>query len=252
MILYRLSGAIAIALLCFAGRAVAQTSTSERLGNRFPAGSIDSIAKADAALAAAGAAKARVESDYKAAASVCLGTFLVNDCVEEARHARRTRLAGIEAVEVEANRYKRREHGDRLAAERAKLEAERKANAPSDARAREQNRAAFEKKQEDAKKDAKRAETKSTRGAATRAEGSGDRSSVIAPKRKAPGSDGSQRAKNAAEQTEKVREAVEHRDKLAKRRARKEADRARRAKEQAEKSGAPLLTAPASTATPPR
>ena len=246
MILNRLP-AIAIALLCFASFAVAQTSPAESFRKRFPAGSIDSTAKADAALAAAGGAKVRAQNDYKAAAHACLGTFLVNDCVEEARNSRRTRLSAIESVEVEANRTKRREHGDRVEAERVKREGERAANAPSNVRAREQNRTAFEKKQQEAKEDVKRSEAKSARGAATRAEGGDKHTPAIATRRKDAESDAGLHAKNAAERADKVREASEHRDKMAKRRAEKEADRARRAKEQVQKNLAAPAAAPPAT-----
>ena len=93
--------------------------------DRLPPAAIDSIEKADAALAAAGGDRLRVEKEYKATARECLKKFLVSDCIEEAKMLRRDQLADIEAAQIEANRYKRRAKADRLEAERAKREADR-------------------------------------------------------------------------------------------------------------------------------
>ena len=123
------------------------------LRQQFPVGSIDSVPRADAALGATAGAKARVEKDYKATARDCMKTILVNDCLDRARLLQQKRLADIDAVELEANRYKRRDHADKLDADRSQREAERQARAPADADQREKNRKTFDDKQGQAARD---------------------------------------------------------------------------------------------------
>ena len=246
MISRRLPCSIALLLLCMAGQATGEDAgqTDAASGSfraRFPSGSFDSTAKADAALAAVGSARLRAEGDYKSAARACLGKFFVNDCVDAARTARRVRMSEIEAVEIEANRAKRQERGARVEAERARREAERKTAAPSDARTRAQNREEFDKKQANEKQNvADRARTAAARSASPPRR--------VPAIKKPPRQDGNaeavQRRKNAVQQADKVRQAAEHRAQIEKRRAQKEADRARRTREKAQKSGNASAPAP--------
>ncbi len=210
------------------GVACAQT-----LRERFPASSIDSAAKAEAALAATNGAKVRVEAEYKTTARECLKKFLVNDCVDDARDVRRRRLADIDAVTVEANRFKRRDRDDRIETERKRREDERVANEKADGEQRARNRQAYADRQEQARREAAD-RAKSDAARAARPPGAHRPVVKVGP----PGSaeaKAAQRAKNAADQAEKVKEAASHRDEMKRRADQKAADRAQRAKDKAAK-----------------
>ena len=51
--------------------------------------------------------RAAAEAEYAASEQVCYGKFFVNNCLDAAKEKRRSRLAVLRAVEVEAERYKR-------------------------------------------------------------------------------------------------------------------------------------------------
>ena len=51
--------------------------------------------------------RARAEAAYAASEQVCYAKFFVNNCLDEAKEKRRSRLVVLRAVEVEAERYKR-------------------------------------------------------------------------------------------------------------------------------------------------
>ncbi len=229
----RLALRLSIAALALAFGSSTTAATSDGLRDRFPASSIDSTAKADAALAAVGAAKQSVEKEYKATAHECVKKFMVSDCLEEARTQRRDQLADIEAIQVEANRFKRRDKADRLEADRAQREGNRAANAAADADLRAKNRRSYDDRQEQAKREvADRTRTDAARVGRT----STPHSPLIKkPKPGSPEANAEQRSKNAAEQATKVKDAAAHREQLARRHADKEADRARRAQQQARK-----------------
>lgn len=225
----RLSLSTLALAFCFSALAAA----TDGLRDRFPASSITSSEKADAALAATSGAKQRVEKEYKDTARECMKKFMVNDCLEEARTLRHDRLADIDAIQVEANRFKRRDKADRIEAERARRESDRGANAAADADLRAKNRRSHDDKQEQARREAAdrarvdAAKTGRTPGART--------PSIKKPQAGSPEANAANRARNAAEQAAKVRDATAHREELARRHAGKEADRARRAQQQARK-----------------
>ncbi len=219
-----LTASLAALALSFSSFAFA---ADDGLRDRFPASSIDSTPKADAALAATSGAKQRVEKEYKDTARECMRKFRVNDCLEEARTRKRDRLADIEAIQVKANRFKRRDKAERIEADRTQREKARAANTAADADLRAKNRRDYDERQAQARRE--RADR--TRADTAKA---GRTSAPHTPMiRKAkPGNaeaNAAQRAKNAAEQAAKVRDAAAHREQLARRHAEKEADRARRA-----------------------
>ena len=193
---------------------------------QFPAMSIDSVERADAALSATTGAKGKVEKDYKSDAQGCAKTFLVNDCLDRARELQRKRLDEISSVELEANRFKRKDRADRTEADRARREAERAANQKSDDAQRARNRENFAGKQAQAKRDD-----------AAKSKSAENRKPV--PKRvpsPAPGNDdAAQRAKNAANFASKASDAKAHKAEIARRVAANTADRKRRAEEKAAK-----------------
>ena len=192
---------------------------------RFPSSTIDSVERADAALAATAGAKGQVEKDYKADAQGCAKTFLVNDCMDGARELQRKRLDEITSVELEANRFKRKDRADRTEADRARRESERTANQKTDDAQRARNRENFDGKQAQAKRDdaAKARTTQARKPTSKRA----------APP--PPSDDAALRAKNAASYASKVDEAKVHKAEIARRVAANTADRKRRAEEKAAK-----------------
>lgn len=238
-LLFTFRASLACFALAFACASVAADSGQLRgelpggLRERFPVSGIDSKEKADAALAATNGAKFRVENEYKASARECLKNFAVNDCIAGARTLRHDKLAEIDAVEVEANRFKRRDKADRIEADRARHEADRAANAKADADLRARNRKSFDDRSEQARREA----AQSAQSAAARA---GRPPATHSPlvKLPKPGSaeaNAKQRAQNASEQETKVHDATAHREELARRRAHKETERTRRAQERARK-----------------
>lgn len=89
-----------------------------------------SVEQADARLAEVAAARAKVNQEFAEAEQVCNAKFFVNHCLDEAKEKRRLALAGLRAVEVEANRYKRQaavDKRDAELAERLKKDAEEEA-----------------------------------------------------------------------------------------------------------------------------
>ncbi len=94
------------------------------------------VEQADARLAEVAAARARVNQEFAADEQVCNHRFFVTYCLDQAKEKRRLALAGLRAVEVEANRFKRQaavDKRDAELAERLKKDAEedaRRAAAP--------------------------------------------------------------------------------------------------------------------------
>jgi hypothetical protein len=219
-----------------ASPAVAASSVAEVdvLRGQFPVGSIDSVPRADAALGATAGAKARVEKDYTATVRDCMKTILVNDCLERAKLLQQKRLADINAVELEANRFKRRDHADKLEAERAQRETERQARAAADVEQRAKNRKTFDDKQAQATRDI--ADRK--RSEEQRAKSPPHKPTAKPQPPGAPEIAAAQRAKNATEYASKVKEVKEHEDAIQRHLVSKAADRKRRADAKAAKDAA--------------
>ena len=229
-------GALALAAFGVAPAAAADPSTTPVLREQFPAGSIDSTPRADAALAATGSAKTALEKEYKAQALACAKEFLVNACLDRARVTRRTRLADVTAVELDAERYKRRERADRVEADRARRDVERTSHQAADDAQRAGNRATFDERQARTTRDtADRA-----RSDARRAGSPKKKPGIEPPSAAAVEANVRLRAKNAADHAKKVEEANAHRQEIARRVAAKTADRKRRADDKAAKEAAAL------------
>lgn len=203
------------------------------LRERYPASSIDSPERADAALTETNGAKGHVELEYRNQARDCMKTFTVNACLDNARALQRKRLAEIESVELEANRFKRRDKADRIEADRQKREADRAANAAADSDLRARNRKTFEERQAQAARaveDRKRIEAKSA-GAASKPH----KPAVKVPPPPDSATNAAMRQKNAAQHATKLTEAKAHLDEIDRRVVAKTADRKRRADEKAAK-----------------
>ncbi len=212
--------------------------------DRYPPSSIDSVGKADAAIADAGREKARVESEYRTSSRACMDRVLVNSCLETARDLHRKRLSEIGAVEVEANRFKRRDKQDRLDADRARKDAEDEEKRKAEAPMRSKNQADFDARQKAAAEDAAR----------NARQGSRARPKPRPPAQTASQEEGAaaERAKNASDYAQKVKDANEHRVELERRRSQNQTERARKAEARAAKMKAATDAANAAGARAPQ
>ena len=93
----------------------------DRVSERFPTGSIRSVAEADAALSAAAEERAEIEARYVVEEQACHPKFFATSCIEQAKERRRVAMSALRPVEIEANAFKRQVR----VAERDKLLAER-------------------------------------------------------------------------------------------------------------------------------
>ena len=83
-----------------------------------------SVPEADARLAQVGADKARTEAAFAADEQHCYTRFMVNNCLDKAREKRREALAGLRAIEIEADRFKRQAKVDERDRELARAQAD--------------------------------------------------------------------------------------------------------------------------------
>src|SRR5215217_6193347 len=81
----------------------------EDLAEKYPSGSISSVAQADQAIAEVQAERKEVEAHYADAQYACYSKFFSSPCVDKAREARRLSLNLIGPIEVEAKAFKRRD-----------------------------------------------------------------------------------------------------------------------------------------------
>jgi colicin import membrane protein len=78
----------------------------------YPAGSITSSVKADAALAAVDHFTTLSEARYIELQRVCYDKFFTTHCLDNAKDDHRVTLKAINKVEIEANRYQRQARAD--------------------------------------------------------------------------------------------------------------------------------------------
>lgn len=83
-----------------------------------------SVAEADRKLAQATRERAQAEAAFGASEQLCYAKFLVNNCLDKAREKRRLTLAGLRAIELEADHFKRQARADERDRELAKAEVE--------------------------------------------------------------------------------------------------------------------------------
>lgn len=253
--------ALLVLALC-ASLVTAHAADPVGLRTRVPEGSIDTVDKADAALAAVQQARAAVNTDFLAGQKLCYAKFLAQACLDGLKATQRQRTAEIDAVELEAKRFKRTEQGQEAAAERQRHADERAAKAPQDAIDRAQRETGFQQKQTDAAASLEKSQTHAQTDAG-RAQSYNAKVADAARKQQSE-AERSQRADETRERNEqaladKLQDADERRERLAKKHAEKAADRARRAQGQAATpapppsatSLAPDSPAPADAAAPP-
>jgi hypothetical protein len=111
------------ALLASAAMAAALPAQAQKIG-QAPVGEpavpqSHSVEQADARLAEVERSRAAVQAEYAAAEQVCNAKFFVNYCLDAVKEKRRVALAGLRAIEVEANQYKRKAAVDKRDAELA-------------------------------------------------------------------------------------------------------------------------------------
>jgi len=117
-------------LLNLAAAGVHAEALEATLVKQYPAGSIQSVAQASTALAAVTDTRKRVEEDYTLARNACLDKFFMTNCFDHAKDRRRTALAAIRKIEVEASAYLRKDKADER--DRGVAERQRKAAASAE------------------------------------------------------------------------------------------------------------------------
>lgn len=131
--------AFSAGLLLPVGEAAAQSSTetgpAERaLATEFPPRSIDSVERAQAALALVPAARAEIERRTAYQRAQCYENFFTAACLNDLRDSERRAARAVRRVEVEANALLRRERAaerDRAVADRERRAAEQRAKSIS-------------------------------------------------------------------------------------------------------------------------
>jgi hypothetical protein len=85
-----------------------------------PTERIVSVEQADAALETVKLARAQIEWRFRQKENICYNRFFMNACLLDAKEQRRTDLARVKIVDVEANRFKRQKKVEELDRELAK------------------------------------------------------------------------------------------------------------------------------------
>lgn len=189
----------------------------ERVADRFPSGSIHSMADADTALSGAAAERHEIEARYIAEEQACLPNFFTTSCIQKAKERRRIALAALRPIEIEANAFKRKAR----VAERDQALAERLEKDERQRRERESRMLAAEPAAT-----AGDAEERSQKAQATDAPASEKSQPPTVKRQKAEDPiSAEKRAANIAAYEKKKREALERQQKVAQRKAEKEQKR---------------------------
>lgn len=129
----RCRASLGVALLVTVQLVTAQTAGSSAmlsvgLLSRYPAGTVQSTAMADQALAEVSTVRTQIESQFAMEEQACYPTFFASSCLDDAKERRRAALTRIYSVEIEANTFNRHmrvlERDKALAEKRAALMAE--------------------------------------------------------------------------------------------------------------------------------
>lgn len=125
-----------LALLCAAAAHAGdnEPEVEQALAAAFPAQSIDSVERANAAREAVVDARAAVAHRFANEKSACYDRFFVSSCLIDVRNRERQANKVVRRVEVEANAFLRRERAaerDRAVAQREKRAAEQGAKSLS-------------------------------------------------------------------------------------------------------------------------
>ncbi|MES2538024.1 MAG: hypothetical protein V4632_19355 [Pseudomonadota bacterium] len=212
-----------------------QASPAAFLVERYPPGSIKSVDAADRALSEISKEQERIEAQHAAEELACYPKFFTTSCMDEAKERRRYALAQLRPIEIQAERFKRRdvvEKRDKALAEKREEEIAEAPQREKEAKAREIANAKREadsaRRVEEAKQTAEAAEAapvssrKETAAPAARPQSS--------PRQVKPRKELSeeQRAANVAAFEKKERVAKARQEKVAADKAKKEAEIARK------------------------
>lgn len=125
--------------------------TSSALVERYPVQAITTLELSKQALEDLKIGRKQIETIFKQDEKACYKTFFANRCIAAAKDRRRLDLAKIKPIQVEAERFKRREavlkRDAALEKNRIKAEGDGTGKAPEEKRA--ENEAAFAKKTRD-------------------------------------------------------------------------------------------------------
>jgi colicin import membrane protein len=111
-------------LLCLAMNAQAVETIAERSAKletevvafhqSYPARSLDSVARAESAIAEAEKLQTKLQNLSTESESACFERFLVNACIDDARHLRRKLQDLVRRVSFEAKAYLRQQRGAKI------------------------------------------------------------------------------------------------------------------------------------------
>lgn len=198
--------------------------TSDGLAARYPTGSIQSGDDANRALAEVERQRAGLEQQYTAEQHDCYSRFFATSCLDAAKERRRSGLAVVRKVEIEANAYIR------------------------GARVVERDKHLADKSAENAKNPPKPLLEPQAKIAAPGADHAADAS---VPGIAAPGEKPLRARQDYADDTQKRAEAVQAYEKKARDAAARQRDVAEKKKEKESKAAAKAAAASASSATKP-
>ena len=100
----------------------------QALLSHYPAGAINSVQMAQAALADVDSARHEAEQLFSVHRTACLEKFFTSSCLVDAKEERRVALSNIRKVEVEANAFLRKDRANQR--ERTIAEREKRAAGP--------------------------------------------------------------------------------------------------------------------------
>jgi hypothetical protein len=75
---------------------------------------VTSVEQADTVLEAVSLSKAQIDWRYKQKEQICYTRFFVNHCLLSAKNEKRVDLAQVKKMEVEANRFKRKDNVEQM------------------------------------------------------------------------------------------------------------------------------------------
>lgn len=212
------------------GGHMAQLSSAE-IAARYPANTIDSVARATAAIDDVTRARKQVETQLAGDERACVPAFFTTRCLDQARERRHIALARLRPIEVEANTYKRRARVD----ERDRALEQKQTKAEPVATTRE---AKAPKPESSQRVPGDETRVPATQSVGTSAESGAGRSNAAThaagrstphhARSAAPAIDGATEEANMAAFDRKAKESAKRQAEIAAKKAEKEQDRARK------------------------
>lgn len=198
---------------------LANGAVSAAVLDRYPAGSINSMEAADAALVEINRARSEIDARFAAEEQACHPKFFTTSCIENAKERRRQESAPLRKIELEAEQYKRQarlNERDEAAAQRREKE-----DVARQERIRPQ-------RENDAGEEPGRAEPESSareEPAPVLSDRGAEHDARLKRIQEKDAANAERRALNVVKYEKKVREAQERQKKIAQKKAEKEAAR---------------------------